>query len=72
MNKKEAVCYAQITLDYMQSPKYTGKINPDTFGLEMKQAFKVYPRNIVFNIAEAQRKARAKLNNTTTGCDDNE
>ena len=29
MNKKEAIAYAQITLDYMQSSKYTGKINPE-------------------------------------------
>ena len=30
MNKKEAVAYAQITLDYMQSSKYTGEINAET------------------------------------------
>ena len=54
MNKKEAVAYAQITLDFMQSSKYTGKITPDTLGIEMRQAFKLYPRNIVLNIAESQ------------------
>lgn len=72
MNKKEAIAYAQITLDYMQSSKYTGKINPDTLGLEMKQAFKLYPRSIVLNIAEAQKKSRAKLNSVKNGCDANE
>ena len=30
MNKREAVAYAQITLDYMQSSKYTGILTPDT------------------------------------------
>ena len=36
MNKKEAVAYAQVALDYMQSSKYTGEINPATLGVEMK------------------------------------
>ena len=69
MNKKEAVAYAQITLDFMQSSKYNGEINPDTLGIEMKQAFKHYPRNIVLNIAESQCFARKKLQNVKTGCD---
>lgn len=71
MNKKEAICYAQVTLDYMQGSKYTGIINPDTLGLEMKQAFKLYPRDIVLNIAEVQKKAREKLNSAKNGCDEN-
>lgn len=57
MNKKEAVAYAQIALDYMQSSKYTGEITPRALGIEMKQAFRLYPRNIVLNIADAQIKA---------------
>lgn len=32
MNKKEAIAYAQVALDYMQSSKYKGEINPKTFG----------------------------------------
>lgn len=51
MNKKEAVAYAQITLDYMQSSKYTGELNPDSFGIEMKQAFKLYPKDVALMIA---------------------
>ena len=70
MNKKEAIAYAQITLDFMQSSKYNGEINPDTFGLEMKQAFKLYPRNIVLNIAESQCFARKKLHDVKSGCDE--
>lgn len=69
MNKKEAVAYAQITLDFMQSSKYTREITPDTLGIEMRQAFKLYPRNIVLNIADAQSKSRKKLQDTENGCD---
>lgn len=69
MNKREAVAYAQIALDFMQSSKYTGEINPDTLGIEMRQAFKIYPRNIVLNIADSQSCARKKLQEAKNGCD---
>ena len=35
MNKNEAVSYAQITLDYMLSSKYKGKLSPASLGTEM-------------------------------------
>ena len=60
MNKKQAIAYAQITLDYMQSYRYQGEINPDTFALEMKQSMRAYSKDIVLSIAEAQRDARNK------------
>ena len=69
MNKKEAVAYAQVTLDYMQSSKYTGEITPVTLGIEMKQCFKLYPRNIIQNIADSQDWARKKLEQAKNGCD---
>lgn len=72
MNKREAVAYAQITLEFMQSSKYTGTLNPDNFAIEMRQAFKLYPRNIVLNIAESQAVARKKLQDAKIGCDVNE
>lgn len=72
MNKKEAIAYAQITLDFMQSSRYNDEVNPDNFGIEMKQAFKLYPRNIVLNIAESQAGARKKLQALKNGCDVNE
>lgn len=72
MNKKEAVAYAQITLDFMQSSKYTGKITPDILGIEMRQAFKLYPRNIVLNIAESQSFARKNLLNAKIRSDNSE
>lgn len=51
MNKKEAVAYAQITLDYMQSSNYKGELNPDTLGVEMRQCFKLYPKDVVVIMA---------------------
>ena len=54
MNKKESVAYAQVALNFMQSSKYTGEVSPDALGVEMRQAFKLYPRNIVLNIADSQ------------------
>jgi len=72
MNKKEAVSYAQITLNYMLSSKYDGEINPDMFAVEMRQAFRLYPQNIVLTIAEAQMKARQKMHSIKNGCDANE
>ena len=42
MNKKEAVAYAQVALDYMQSSKYTGEINPATLGVERKNGLNFY------------------------------
>lgn len=71
MNKKEAVAYAQVTLDYMQSSKYAGEITPVTLGIEMKQCFKLYPRNIIQNIANSQDWARNKLEQAKNGCDAN-
>ena len=61
MNKKEAVAYAQITLEYMLSSRYDGELNIETFGLEMKQAFRTYPKNIVLTIADAKIEASKKL-----------
>lgn len=51
MNKKEAIAYAQITLNFMQSSKFKGEINLETFGIEMKQAFKLYPKDVALMMA---------------------
>ena len=69
MNKKEAVAYAQITLDFMQSSKYKGKITPETFGVEMRQCFKLYPKNLVLGIAESKLFAEKAFNSVKNGCD---
>ena len=66
MNKKEAIAYAQITLDYMQSSKYMGELNPETFGVEMKQAFNLYPKDVALivaqNIIETKKIMTSKKN----------
>ena len=61
MNKRESIAYAQVTLNFMQSSKYSGEITPETFGFEMKQAFKLYPKDVITNIAEGQIEAARKL-----------
>ena len=63
MNKRESIAYAQVTLNFMQSSKYKGEITPETFGVEMKQAFQLYPRDVNTNIAEGQIEAARKLRN---------
>ena len=61
MNKKEAIAYAQVTLDFMLSSKYTAEVTPDNLGVEMKQAFRIYPKNIILSTAEAQAFARKQI-----------
>ena len=69
MNKTEAIAYAQITLDYMQSSKYKGEVNPTTLGIEMKQAFSLYSHDLVINIAKSQIEASKKLLSFKKECD---
>lgn len=57
MNKKQAIAYAQVTLNYMQSSKYDGEINPITLGIEMKQAYRYYSQKLIVDTANAQVKA---------------
>ena len=47
MNKKQAVAYAQVALNFMQSSKYSGQITPENLGIEMKETFKIYNNNII-------------------------
>lgn len=61
MNKKEAIAYAQITLDYMQSSKYKGDITPKTFAIEMNQAFKLYSKDLALIVAGSLFYANTKL-----------
>lgn len=72
MNKKEAVAYAQVTLNYMQSSKYDNEINIETLGIEMRQAFKLYPKNLIVTIADSQVQSARKLKAMKNGSDTNE
>lgn len=71
MNKKQAVAYAQIALNFMLGPKYNGELDAESFGLEMRQCFKLYPRDIVLSIADAQIQAKKKLEALKNGSDEN-
>lgn len=72
MNKKEAIAYGQIAFESMMHSDYTGDLSVANFGIEMKQAFKIYPRNIVLGIADSKVCAEKKLQNMKNGCDTNE
>lgn len=69
MNKKEAVAYAQITLESMLHSNYKDKLNIENFGVEMRQSFKLYPRDIVLSIAEGKIYAKRKLEAVKNGSD---
>lgn len=72
MNKKEAVAYGQIAFESMMHSNFKGELSVANFGIEMKQAFKTYPRNIVVSIAESKVYAEKKLKDLKNGCDTNE
>jgi len=61
MNERQAIAYGQIALDSILHSTYKGKISLENLGLEMKQAFKMYPRNISLEIANAKVYAEKKL-----------
>ena len=69
MNKKEAVAYAQIALESMLHSTYKQEINLQNFAIEMRQAFKVYPKDIVLNIAESKVFAEKRVNAIKNGSD---
>lgn len=71
MNKKEAVAYAQIALESMLHSTYKQEINLQNFAIEMRQAFKVYPKDIVLNIAESKVFAEKRVNAIKNGSDNN-
>lgn len=56
----------QIALETMLHSTYKGEINLQNFGMEMRQAFKIYPRDIVLNIAESKVFAEKKLDDIKT------
>ena len=71
MNKKEAIAYGQVALESMLHSTYNQKISLQNFAIEMKQAFKLYPRNVVLNIAESKVFAEKKLDAIKNGSDIN-
>ena len=69
MNKKESVAYGQIALESMLHSTYKKEINLQNFAIEMKQAFKLYPKDIVLNIAESKVFEKKKIDEIKTGSD---
>ena len=59
--KKRLLHVGQIALETMLYSTYNEELNLHNFGIEMRQAFKMYPRNIVLNIAEAKLSAEQKI-----------
>lgn len=60
MNKKQAIAYAQIALDYM---KHQNNINIITLGIEMEQAFEMYPKKMAIIMARNMEKAEKEVIN---------
>ena len=69
MNKKQAIAYAQIALETMLRSDYKNKINIQNLGIEMKQAFRLYNRDMAIITADSMIYAEKKLNDLKKGCD---
>ncbi len=69
MNKKQAIAYAQIALETMLRSDYKNKINIQNLGIEMKQAFRLYNRDMAIITADSIIYAEKKLNDLKKGCD---
>ncbi len=60
MNKKEAIAYAQIALENMLRTR-DKEITLEDLGMNMKAAFRLYPRDVALITAEAKLYANRKL-----------
>ena len=60
MNKKTAISYAQIALNYLKSSDNTEEINLENIGKEMDIAFKLYSQSVANlmakNMVEIEKK----------------
>lgn len=69
MNKKQAIAYAQIALETMLRSDYKNKINIQNLGIEMKQAFRLYNRDMAVITADSIIYAEKKLQELKNECD---
>lgn len=69
MNKKQAVAYAQIALETMLRSDYKNKLNLQNLGVEMRQAFRLYTRDMALVTADAMIYAEKKLDDLKNGSD---
>lgn len=67
MNKKTAIAYAQIALNYLKSPDNTEEITLENLGNEMNCAFKLYSQSVATlmaeNMVETEKEFEKKNNN---------
>lgn len=68
MNKKEAIAYAQIALDNMLR---TNEITLADLSMNMKSAFRLYPRDLALITADAKVYAEKNLKETLKKCNKN-
>lgn len=69
MNKKQAIAYAQIALETMLRSDYKNKVNIQNLGIEMKQAFRLYNRDMAVITADSIIYAEKKLQELKNECD---
>lgn len=53
MNKKEAIAYAQIALNYLNNPDVKKEVNLQNLGIEMNCAFRIYSRDVALIMARS-------------------
>ncbi len=53
MNKKTAISYAQIALNYLKSPDNSEEITLENIGKEMNTAFKLYSNSVANLMAKS-------------------
>lgn len=62
MNKKEAIAYAQIALNYLKSTACKEETNLENLGLEMENAFELYPTDLATIMASKMVEAEREFN----------
>ncbi len=62
MNKKTAIAYAQIALNYLKSSENTEEITLENLGKEMTMAFKLYSQSVATIIAKSMVDVEIELN----------
>lgn len=65
MNKKTAIAYAQIALNYLKSPDNTEEITLENLGNEMNTAFRLYSNSVANlmakNMVDTEREFNGKF-----------
>lgn len=62
MNKKEAIAYAQIALNYLKSTACKEETNLENLGANMEEAFELYPTDLAVIMASKMVEAEREFN----------